>query len=163
MMNRNSRISLIVLLTSILVLTIALPGLANAKTESTCFARVVTIDKGGNYHVKIRVTGDLVYAAWEGDILVNRCEGTEGTIPYDTPLNNGQRYASFGEACDFIGQFGVCIANDQYSMTLDDADTEVNIYDPESKRQYWATDVTFVARADGSFTFEKWYDPNAVD
>lgn len=159
-MNKRVRIGLIVVITAILALAMAVPGLARPP-GSGCWVSVTAYDKNGNILV-ISVDGDLT-AWWDAGILYNTCTGT---IPFGDPYPHKNQpvvaLTTFEKYCEISGIS--CTGNVFYMDTEVFGTAGYIIYDPY-KDTYHSLTYGFVeivydpATGDGAFYLYKKYAP----
>jgi hypothetical protein len=155
-MNKKSKIVLIVLITTSLVLAVVLPALARKpiETDPNCIAWAVIVNKSGVYD-RYAVYGALD-AYWENGVLYNYCTGI---IPWgDETDRPGWRFATFNESCEYFGDRVTCDKNTA-TTTPDQWGNDVPIYDPETEDTYDTWVFYAISHRNGEFLFYKEYTP----
>lgn len=152
-MNKRARISLIVLLTTILLVTLVVPGMAEEDNVTLCIPRALTVDAGGNSALThpVDVVDSDFY--WEDSVLINICEGK---VPFGESISPGVRFATFDENLEYfcpIPDDDCSISNRGFTLTNTDYDGDVR--DPDTMQWSRATFATYALYRNGDFVIYK--------
>jgi hypothetical protein len=155
-MNKKARVGLIVLITVILLLAVALPGLAKKTETYPCSYDGLMVHISGDY-ARTPIFGEME-AYWEDGVLYNICKGI---IPWGEPIDPGAwRYATFEETCDYFGDSVTCTKT-VLTITKEQWGGDVYLFDPVTGESIGpATDFNMIAhKYSGTFVGYEEYVP----
>jgi hypothetical protein len=157
-MKKQTRIGLLILITVILTLALAIPGLADDPTYGDCImsypAAIITGTTGPEY-ISIALPGQLTFVGWVDGTLINVCEGE---VPFgETAVGKGKlTFYSYDDLADLEEIF--VVTEDYTYASFDTMGGRVNVYDLEGnsfRSTYWKAAIY----PEGNFVFTKEYTP----
>jgi len=156
-MKKQTRIGLMLLATLILTLALTIPGLADDPTLGDCIMDYPAATKNGTTgpeYIRIALPGQLTTMDWDGDTLINVCEGE---VPFGEPaVGKGKlTFYTYDELAtlDFF-----VVENDFTYASSETFGGTVKVLDPEGN-EYTSTYWQGTIYPDGHFVFTKEYTP----
>lgn len=153
-MKKKTRIGLMALITVILLLALATPGLAEKPTAPVdCTLKFPVTNNSGNTITSQSLPGELTIDGWTDDTLINTCVGE---VPFGDPVDHKGPFTWF-EYDDLISLTGWQWSEDVAIVTSDISDIWVTVWDEDSsyKSTFWKVEIY----PEGTFIFTREYTP----
>ncbi len=152
-MNKQTRIGLMFLVTLILTLVLAIPGLAGDPTLGECIMDYPAGRNNANY-VRVTLPGELTFVGWVDGTLINVCEGE---VPFGEPTQGKGKLTFY--SYDDLAALEIFVVTDEYTYaSVDTMGGSVRVLDTDGTEftsTYWMAAIY----PEGNFVFTKEYTP----